>query len=116
MTVVAAAGLATIPREHLEKPKRTETAATRKCRRGILQEDNIDGNEQAISSSDDYESGAVPDIQADIQACVVNGDPNLMTAGAAECTGLNISIYVRKQKLKKMMTVLAGNRTGRLVG
>ncbi|GMF53520.1 unnamed protein product [Phytophthora fragariaefolia] len=46
--------------------------------------------EQAISSSDDCErSRAVPDIQANIQACVVNGDSNLMTAGAAECTGLN---------------------------
>ncbi|GMF41032.1 unnamed protein product [Phytophthora fragariaefolia] len=81
-TVVAEAGPDTVSRAYLEKPKRNETAATR--RRVILEADNKDGNgvnkldafnitlltvsivqhntnirlcvlEQAISSSADYE-------------------------------------------------------------
>ncbi|KAE9007206.1 hypothetical protein PF002_g15746 [Phytophthora fragariae] len=73
------------------KRKRVETMESRKRRRRILQGESGDDDE-AISSDVEDEVPAGEDANAPVSAplmCVVDGDPNLMSTGAAVCTGLN---------------------------
>ncbi|GMF14681.1 unnamed protein product [Phytophthora fragariaefolia] len=68
------------------KGKRAASKATRKRRRGVLQEES-DG-ESGGDSSGDVGAQAAPDVQVHI-ACVVDGDANMMDGGADQCTALN---------------------------
>ncbi|KAL3668601.1 hypothetical protein V7S43_005904 [Phytophthora oleae] len=62
------------------KRKRTETAKTRKCRRGLLQDE-----EASSSGGEDAADPTTPGVPA----CIVVGDPNLMSTGDGACAGLN---------------------------
>ncbi|KAE9156764.1 hypothetical protein PF005_g33094 [Phytophthora fragariae] len=65
---------------------------SRKRRRRILQGESGDDDE-AISSDGEDEVPTGEDVNATVSGpplmCVVDGDPNLMSTGAAVCTGLN---------------------------
>ncbi|GMF43830.1 unnamed protein product [Phytophthora fragariaefolia] len=72
-------------RIHFGKPKKTSSERSQKRRRSVLQDSS---EEKEAEGDDEEEAGAVllPHI---LLPCVVDGDANMMSAGAEQCTGLN---------------------------
>ncbi|KAE9261507.1 hypothetical protein PF001_g32391, partial [Phytophthora fragariae] len=80
----------TAPTSNAGKRKRGPSPASRKRRRGILQDDETKTSDDGRSDEEcSDEEGVERDDAPYIPACVVDADPNLMEEGADRYTGLN---------------------------
>ncbi|KAE9060015.1 hypothetical protein PF010_g30384, partial [Phytophthora fragariae] len=80
----------TAPTSNAGKRKRGPSPASRKRRRGILQDDETEPSDDGRSDEEcSDEEGVERDDAPYVPACVVDADPNLMEEGADRYTGLN---------------------------